>query len=191
MSALAWYAGCGLATLVAQAIFQRLRNGAGSAAAAPRAGLAVRVRHALLEAAGITALWPLIALLLAAEICWPRPKREPKTPFAVQLADLVTRLDLDEIERRERVTDPLGAVPDLPFGHLHPAWQAFLARRSPDQAIWSFDAVDREWGTAWRLTGYVLVGDAGIGEHFTLASRAIEPLPHAGFPTHLLHLRHD
>ncbi|WVM93015.1 hypothetical protein ULG90_02285 [Halopseudomonas pachastrellae] len=49
------------------------------------------------------------------------------TEFAVTEDHLLESLTVAEIEARERVADPLGAVPDLPFGHLNTAWQEFLA----------------------------------------------------------------
>ena len=59
-----------------------------------------------------------------------------------------------------RVVDPLHAVPDVPFGHLNPAWKAFLGLKGEGEALWSFRArwVDR-WGRVELHVGYVWVAD--------------------------------
>ncbi|MBM4200988.1 MAG: hypothetical protein FJ189_06860 [Gammaproteobacteria bacterium] len=62
------------------------------------------------------------------------------------LADLVT---VEEVERRECIDDPLGAVPPLPFGHLHKTWERFRADLLPGDELWSF-ASPSEKGQ-WRF----------------------------------------
>ena len=80
--------------------------------------------------------------------------------FTVRSNDLVARCEVAEVERRERVVDPLHAVPDVPFGHLNPAWKAFLGLKGEGEALWSFRArwVDR-WGRVELHVGYVWVAD--------------------------------
>jgi hypothetical protein len=129
-------------------------------------------------------LWPL---MLALQF-WTRPAGKERTDgegepwlfprereFAVGPGDLLEQFPAEEIERRERVSDPLGAVPDLPFGHLHPAWQAFLAKRGPGDALWSFST---HWTTAWGheelREGYVIVRESVIGQHFLTVWRSLE-----------------
>ncbi len=52
----------------------------------------------------------------------------------------------------------MSAVPDLPFGHLNAAWQAFVDKRPPKAVLCTF-ACDwtTEWGTTFARQGYVLV----------------------------------
>lgn len=93
--------------------------------------------------------------------------------FAVRPEHLQRRWTLAEIEEMERVHDPLGAVPDLPFGHLHAVWQRFMAQLDPHQVeLWSFEA---EWPMGKDKVelrrGYVAVrrgwtGRQRIGPHF-------------------------
>jgi hypothetical protein len=87
-------------------------------------------------------------------------------PFAVGRRDLLEQLSISEIESREVVTDPLGAVPDRPFGHLHPAWKKFVEGVRPTDTLWSFSA---NWKTRWGCeelrAGYVIVRDGSIGPY--------------------------
>jgi hypothetical protein len=80
--------------------------------------------------------------------------------FEVERSHLQECLTVAQIEDRERVTDPLGAVPDLPFGHLHAAWKTFISQASEDDEIWSFT---RPWETRWGhkevRAGYTLMRD--------------------------------
>jgi len=191
MNTIGWYACCGLATLGAQRVFERVRGANAVSSPTSRPRLVIRVRNAVLEAAALMALWPLVVLMILTTLFLPKRKYEPEQPFGVELGHLIACLDITEIERRERVSDPLGAVPDLPFGHLHEAWQAFLAKRSPGQRIWSFDATGIQWGTAWRKAGYVLVGDQGIADHFIVLSCDLDPAARTPFPAQLLHARYD
>ena len=63
---------------------------------------------------------------------------ELQVRYAPAQADLLEALTIAEIEAREKVHDPMNAVPDLPFGHLHPAWMKFRQGLAPDDVLWSF-----------------------------------------------------
>lgn len=92
--------------------------------------------------------------------------------FAVDLRDLREELTIAQIEASERVVDPLGAVPDLPFGHLNPAWRAFVAELRPGDRVHAFSA---RWDSVWdgwvRLSGYAVLRGADVGPHFTSKQR--------------------
>ena len=115
-----------------------------------------------LVAAGVVIAWPL-ALWMWGEHCLQLRKQrqlDNYPDFTVRSNDLVARCEVAEVERRERVVDPLHAVPDVPFGHLNPAWKAFLGLKGEGEALWSFRArwVDR-WGRVELHVGYVWVAD--------------------------------
>ena len=94
--------------------------------------------------------------------------------FSVSSDDLQERLSIQDIEARERVIDPLGAVPELPFGHLHSAWKGFLEGMSPDDALWSFSANWTRWGRKELRHGYVIVRGDIIGAHFQTVWKDVE-----------------
>ena len=90
--------------------------------------------------------------------------------FKVAPQHLVERLTREAIETRETVQDPLQGAPEVPFGHLYPAWQAFLANhgRASQSELWSFSAQwQPPWGRQVRVEGYVLVQNGLPAHHFT------------------------
>lgn len=93
--------------------------------------------------------------------------------FVISRKDLVRQWTVQEIELSARVIDPLGAVPDLPFGHLNAAWLQFKQVLQPQDAIWSFSS---NWSAAWeRQTireGYVVLRGKRIGPHVVTSSHA-------------------
>ncbi len=120
-------------------------------------------------------IWPAAVYLKVKEWRGKDKATEPELDreFAVMREHLLERLTQAEIEQRERVFDPLGAVPDLPFGHLHAAWQGFLSDRPEGAELWSFSA---PWGDRRRresLTGYVLVRDGVPGAWFTVIKKPV------------------
>lgn len=76
--------------------------------------------------------------------------------------DLVEQLTVGEIEAREMITDPLGAVPAVPFGHLNCVWRKFLDGYTESDQLWSF-AKRRRSQTI--LTGYAKVRDGEVVSH--------------------------
>lgn len=132
----------------------------------------------------------LLILLVAALLAWPlfayvyvrerferkvdEPNTEPEQTFAVQPQHLLQKLTVQEIEERERVEDPLQAVPEEPFGHLHDAWRNFISMHSEDVEIWSFEG---EWRTAFRtelIAGYVKVDAGQPNLHFVTMRKSQE-----------------
>lgn len=66
------------------------------------------------------------------------------------------RQSVAQIEARERVDDPLCAVPDLPFGHLNPVWSALKAKPRWGDGFWSFSAEELgAQGKRVQFQGYV------------------------------------
>ena len=117
----------------------------------------------------VATCWPWFIYWKVKEWLWgsdaPTPVEEPV--FAVEKTHLLERIAVEEVEAHETVFDPLGAAPNLPFGHLHAAWRAFVDQRTDGDELWSFSA---DWRTGWgnreRRAGYVLVRDGAPGYHF-------------------------
>jgi len=114
---------------------------------------------------------PVIALTLAL-IFWPAAiiwvikdrlerrayeNREIKEPevFKVEKEHLKEQVSIEDVEILEVVSDPLGAAPEIPFGHLNTAWQEFKEKIQPDNELWSFSAQwTSEWGYRDQRLGY-------------------------------------
>ncbi len=122
------------------------------------------------------AMWPLAAYLQGKDIF--AEKIEKHREFAVRRAHLQERLTVRLVEVREVVVDPLGAVTDLPFGHLNAAWKTFIGSAGADDTIWSFTA---PWQTTWGRkevrTGYVFVRYGAPAGHFRTMCKEIEDEP--------------
>jgi hypothetical protein len=88
-------------------------------------------------------LWPLVPLMKLQEWWNQRrnARRSDRDQFRIERKHLVEQLTLEEVEQREVVSDPLGAVPSLPFGHLHPIWAQIRADLKPRDQLWSFSGV--------------------------------------------------
>ncbi len=77
----------------------------------------------VLAAVLVVAVWPVAIYMKIKEMLQKKESyvSTEEREFAVEREHLLERLTVQEIERREVVTDPLNAAPDLPFGHLHAA----------------------------------------------------------------------
>ena len=145
--------------------------------------LAKRIGAQLFRYAVAITIWPVMVLILLEDKLNIGPGAPvPERVFAVKRADLLEKLTVEQIEARERVQDPLGAVPDLPFGHLHAAWKVFLAGCQPGDKLWSFSA---RWPGDWRgeeqREGYVRVRLTGPGPAFETVRRLLAE-PDGGMP---------
>lgn len=117
----------------------------------------------------VWALWPVAVYLRAVRFFSKKDADETTLgrEFAVEPRHLEESLTLEEIEAREMVDDPLGAVPNLPFGHLNAAWQAFLENRETADELWSFTAPGQTWLLQpEQRAGYALVRNGIPIAHF-------------------------
>ena len=123
----------------------------------------------VLAGVAVVAVWPVVIVMKIKEMfskSAETPVEEEKA-FAVARGDLLERMAIRDIEGREGVVDPMGAVPDLPFGHLNAAWMKFLTGVGPEDAIWLFSSNwTNTWGRNEVRAGYVVVHGDSIGPHF-------------------------
>ena len=123
----------------------------------------------VLAAILVVAVWPVAVYMKAKEMLQKKDgtEIEKEREFAVERQHLQERLTVQEVERREVVTDPLKAVPELPFGHLNAAWQEFLNGHVDGGELWSFSA---RWQTTWGRkelrSGYTIVQGGAPGAYF-------------------------
>jgi hypothetical protein len=131
----------------------------------------------VLAVLGIVGLWPFLIAMFVQDrrLLQERRNFENYPDFGVQRKDLISKLKQAEIETNERVVDPMHAVPEVPFGHLNPAWTAFVQTMTDGDVLWSFRS---HWVNRWKDTelhvGYVWVNGQDIKGHFLTEHRAIE-----------------
>jgi hypothetical protein len=133
----------------------------------------------------IVTLWPALlawgGFSLIKDLFWKRSDgllpRMPQEPvFRVRRRHLRGTQSIEEIEEAERVTDPLGAVPDLPFGHLNAAWRRFVSTIPPGGALARFSAQwERGRYLVEHLEGYVVVQDGRPGAHWVSSRERVDP----------------
>lgn len=117
-------------------------------------------------------VWPaLIVCTVRHEIA--QAMREQGDAFAVTRADLVRPMTVAEIERLERVADPLGAAPPVPFGFRNTQWLDFIADLQPSDTIWSFHAQRSDGLHQVVREGYVLLLGRTVGPHFLTSFRPV------------------
>ena len=117
----------------------------------------------------ILVVWPIAIYWKAKEMIDARQVKEEEPPkeFAVTQDHLLKRWSVAEIEAAEIVSDPLGAAPRLPFGHLNPAWETFKQSIQDGDQLWSFSAPwTSDWGRNEVRDGYVLLRGQATGPHF-------------------------
>jgi hypothetical protein len=139
-----------------------------------RGKLSYRILHnfvvPLLACVAVVVGWPIAIFMKVKDMLgmnsYSGASGGEQREFSVGRDDLQEKLSIEVIETRERVIDPLGAVPAVPFGHLHSAWKAFLDGMGPDDAIWSFSANWKRWGRKELRDGYVIVRGDIVGAHF-------------------------
>ena len=123
----------------------------------------------VLAAILVVAVWPVAVYMKVKEMLQKKESyvSPEEREFAVEREHLLERLTVQEVEKREVVTDPLKAAPELPFGHLHAAWKEFLKGHAEGGELWSFSA---RWQTTWGRkelrSGYVLVENGSPRTHF-------------------------
>lgn len=125
----------------------------------------------------VLAVWPVVFYMKGKEVWGKKDARTPQEAeknFAVTECHLLEKLSVPEIEARERIVDPMGAVPDAPFGHLNAAWLKFKTAMEPHDSLSSFSA---RWSTSWGheeiLAGYVIVRGNRIGAHFLTSRKSL------------------
>ncbi len=147
-----------------------------------REKLSYRILHnfvvPLLAGIAVVVGWPIAIFMKAKELLEKKSDTGAmdgeQSEFSVSRDDLQERLSIEVIEARERVIDPLGAVPALPFGHLHSAWKAFLDGMGPDDSVWSFSANWTSWGRKELREGYVILSGDTVAAHFQTVWKDVE-----------------
>ena len=123
----------------------------------------------VLSAVGVVLLWPFGLAMKLQDMAAQRAriKREEADTFKLKATDLVERMSLADITQREMVHDPLGAAPQVPFGHAHADWQKFIDALQPGDEIWRFSAKRTlSWGLLEHRRGYAIKRQGQVGAYF-------------------------
>jgi hypothetical protein len=113
----------------------------------------------VLVVSSIVLLWPVVWWIKCTDLLHERraARKREDAVFKVKTQHLLKRLTVEEIESREMVCDPLSAVPELPFGHLHDVWTQLKAVMQTKDEFWSFAATwPGDDDTPELRKGYVL-----------------------------------
>ena len=97
---------------------------------------------------GAILLWPLAVAFWVSEFR-PKPEKparvpDPEDAFDIKSAYLLRTVTSAEAESQAIVTDPLGRVPALPFGHLNPGWLRLLAQMQEGDTLWYGEVPGRQ-----------------------------------------------
>lgn len=77
-----------------------------------------------------------------------------EAPRAPGKNELWSMVDVDLVRGIERLSDPLQAVPNTPFGHMSLLWEEFEAILGPGTTIWSYEIIGHE---ARAQSGYAAI----------------------------------
>ncbi len=126
----------------------------------------------------VSALWVFFLCWLVYEKCFQKITDEidDKKRFNATKEFLVCIIDPEVEEKKHIIQDPLGRVPEVPFGHLHHAWIKFLANTEPDDLIWFYKIKVGDMITPWyskqerpsskSIKGYACLRDGHVVNEF-------------------------
>ncbi len=126
----------------------------------------------------VSALWVLFLCWLVYEKYFQKMNDEidEKQRFNATKEFLICIIDPEAEEKKHIIHDPLGRVPEVPFGHLHHAWIKFLANTEPDDLIWSYKIKVGDLITPWyskqkrpssrSIKGYACLRDGDVVNEF-------------------------
>ena len=108
----------------------------------------------------VVSVWAIKEWFAEARQSKERERRREEGIFRIRRENLVRITSVTEVEQAEMVVDPLQAVPQKPFGHLHSVWTEFLQYQPHDAELWQFASDWKtEWSSVFARSGYVWVKD--------------------------------
>ena len=87
-------------------------------------------------------IWPLVIwIVFQDQFLSPKNnwKPDPEDAFHCHRKHLIRVVSPDAAQVEAKVVDPLGRMPDLPFGHLNAGWHDLLADRQIGDTLWYFE----------------------------------------------------
>lgn len=122
-------------------------------------------------------VWTLTGGHLLRKYNQRRQERERNKPWLPNPSQLQVERSIAEAEASGVVHDPLGAVPNAPFGHLNRRWIEFRKGRPSDTKVWWFDTIGQDrWKRDHIAKGYALRKGAAIDRIFLIEFRPVQPV---------------
>jgi len=87
-----------------------------------------------------TCFWPFTAAYMFSQYVKSRKddKLFNESRFYFRMEYLGDEVDMNQLEKKYIISDPLGLTPSLPFGHLYPAWTIFLNSCTKKDKLYHF-----------------------------------------------------
>jgi hypothetical protein len=91
--------------------------------------------------------------------------------FVLKEETLVREMTVAEIEQANRVMDPLGAAPNLPFGHLNAVWVEFRDGLGVGETLHLFESVGPNAFRKQMIWGYAVCKEGRVDRFMTAGWR--------------------
>lgn len=98
-------------------------------------------------------------------------QRAKAKEFVLKEDALIRKMTIPEIEQTNMVMDPMGAAPNLPFGHLNALWVEFRDGLQPDETVHLFESVGPNPIRRQLIWGYAVCKDGRIDRLMTAGWR--------------------
>jgi hypothetical protein len=91
--------------------------------------------------------------------------------FVLKEEALVREMTVAEIEQANMVIDPMGAAPNLPFGHLHAVWVEFRDGLGVGETVHLFESVGPNAFRKQLIWGYAVCKEGRVERFMTAGWR--------------------
>ena len=91
--------------------------------------------------------------------------------FVLKEETLVREMTVAEIEQANMLMDPLGAAPNLPFGHLHAVWVEFRDELGVGETLHLFESVGPNAFRKQLIWGYAVCKEGRVERFMTAGWR--------------------
>lgn len=98
-------------------------------------------------------------------------QRAKAKEFVLKEDALLREMTVAEIEQVNMVIDPMGAAPNLPFGHLNALWVQFRDGLQPDETLHMFESVGPNAFRPQLIWGYAVCREGRINRFMTAGWR--------------------
>ncbi len=117
--------------------------------------------------------------LLASTIAWPyfvyaaitHKAHTKHEEFSLKFKDLDYETNVNEIEKKHFVFDPLMSVPEVPFGHINQRWVIFKNSIENEDRMYSFKKTHKGYGHEEIKKGYAIIDSRDIVKQFFVYER--------------------